>query len=133
MTADLKREGEIPDSKGNGSPVEGIITSMCEVRNAEERLLLLEKVIEDVPDGIQIVDLEGRILYSNAAVEGIYGFSPEEFRGRHVNEMNEDPTLSAISWRSWAAPPPLIKAKSGFLFDRRSLKFKGSVSSSTIY
>ena len=39
MTADPKRDGEI--------------------RNVEERLQLLEKVIEDVPDGIQIVDLEG--------------------------------------------------------------------------
>ncbi len=64
-------------------------------RWAAARQRLLSSALAAAPDGIQIVDLEGRIAYSNAAVETIYGFRPEEFHGRDVNAMNADPTFAA--------------------------------------
>ncbi len=53
-------------------------------------LKLFPEVVENAPDGVQITDLDGYIIYSNNAVEEIYGFSHEEFKGKHVNEMNAD-------------------------------------------
>jgi PAS domain S-box-containing protein len=44
---------------------------------------------------MQITDLDGRILYSNRAIEKIYGYSPAEYAGKHVNEMNADPTFAS--------------------------------------
>jgi PAS domain S-box-containing protein len=64
-------------------------------RWASTRLRLLSSALDAAPDGIQVVDLQGRIAYSNAAVEKIYGFSPQAFLGRNVNEMNADPTFAA--------------------------------------
>lgn len=64
-------------------------------RWASTRLRLLFSALDAAPDGVQIVDLHGRIAYSNAAVETIYGSSPDEFLGRNVNEMNADPTFAA--------------------------------------
>jgi PAS domain S-box-containing protein len=81
-------------SEGRVVGSRGIVVDLTGIRHAEERLLLLEKVIEEAPDGIQIIDLEGRIIFSNKAVEGIYGFTPEEFRGRHVNDLNRDPSFA---------------------------------------
>ena len=64
-------------------------------KQAEEMLRLLSSAVEEAPDGVQIVDLEGYIIYSNRAVERMYGFSGEEFREKHVNEMNVDPNFAA--------------------------------------
>jgi len=59
-------------------------------KKTEENLKLFSRAIEEGMDGIQIVDLNGNIIYSNKAVEEIYGFSADELRGKHVNEMNAD-------------------------------------------
>jgi len=48
------------------------------------------------PDGVQIVDLNGYITYSNRAVEEMYGISQEELLGKHVNEMNVDPEFAGL-------------------------------------
>ncbi|HEY9206868.1 MAG TPA: PAS domain-containing sensor histidine kinase [Candidatus Methanoperedens sp.] len=64
-------------------------------KQAQEMLRLLSSAVEEAPDGVQIVDLDGYILYSNRAVERMYGFSSEEFRRKHVNEMNVDPNFAA--------------------------------------
>ncbi len=54
----------------------------------------LSTAVEEAPDGIQITDLNGYVIYSNRAIEEIYGFSPDEFKGKHVSEMNVDPELA---------------------------------------
>jgi PAS domain S-box-containing protein len=79
--------------------VRGLVTALVVLayrgRWASTRLRLLSSALDAAPDGIQVVDLLGRIAYSNAAVEAIYGSSPEEFLGRNVNDMNADPTFAA--------------------------------------
>jgi PAS domain S-box-containing protein len=64
-------------------------------KHAQEMLRLLSSAVDGAPDGVQIVDLDGFIIYSNRAVERMYGFSGEEFRKKHVNEMNVDPNFAA--------------------------------------
>ena len=60
----------------------------------EETLRIFSTAVENAPDGVQIVGLDGHIIYSNKAVANIYGFSVEEFRGKHVNELNVDPDIA---------------------------------------
>ncbi len=48
------------------------------------------RAFDDSPEGVQITDLDGHIIYSNKAIERIYGFTPEEQKGKHVSEMNVD-------------------------------------------
>lgn len=64
-------------------------------KKAEEMLRLLSSAMEEAPDGVQIVDMDGYILYSNRAVERMYGFSGEELRRKHVSEMNVDLDFAA--------------------------------------
>lgn len=76
-----------------------IVVAACVVllwraRLARKRLHLLWAALDAAPDGVQIVELDGRIAYSNASVRSIYGFSPEELQGRDVNELNADPQLA---------------------------------------
>ncbi len=67
---------------------------ITERRNVEKKLKLLSVAVENAPDCVQIVDLDGYIIYSSRAAEDIYGFSREELIGRHVNEMNADPEFA---------------------------------------
>jgi PAS domain S-box-containing protein len=67
---------------------------ITERKQAEEMLRLLSSAVEEAPDGVQIVDMDGYIIYSNRAVERMYGFSGEELRRKHVNEMNVDPNFA---------------------------------------
>lgn len=64
---------------------------------AEERtakLKLFSDIVEKSPDGVQIVDLDGRIIYSNSALEEIFGFSHEELSGKNIAEMIADSEFS---------------------------------------
>jgi len=55
---------------------------------------IFSEALEAAPDGIVIVDLDGRIMYSNRAMEKLYGYAPEELVGRHLGELDEDPGFS---------------------------------------
>lgn len=88
----------------------------------EERLKLFMEAVEEAPDGVQITDLSGHILYSNKAIERIYGYSPEEYYGKHVNEMNVDrdfaskfiiPSIQETG--SWSGEL-MVKHKNGSIF-----------------
>ncbi len=95
---------------------------ITERRNVEKRLMLLSEAVENAPDCVQIVDLDGYIIYSSRAAEDIYGFSREELIGRHVNEMNADPEfastviLPAIKETGRWVGEIMVKHKNGRMF-----------------
>ncbi len=77
--------------------MEGVIEYVRDItqrKHAEERLKLFSEAVEEAPDGVQIVDLNGYITYSNRAVEEMFGIPREELCGKHVNDMNEDPEFA---------------------------------------
>lgn len=67
-----------------------------DLRTKDEKLLIYSQAFNEAADGIQIIDLSGYIMYSNRAVEQIYGFSPDELREKHVNDMNADPDFAEL-------------------------------------
>jgi PAS domain S-box-containing protein len=54
------------------------------------KVTLDSRYVDEAMDGVQITDLDGYIVYSNKAMEEIYGFSLNDFHGRHVSELNAD-------------------------------------------
>jgi PAS domain S-box-containing protein len=81
-----------PLTDSSGNIIAGIeaVRDITDRKKSEEQLKLFSTAIEEAMDGIQIVDLDGRVVYSNKAVKDIYGFTPEELEGKSVNEMNAD-------------------------------------------
>jgi PAS domain S-box-containing protein len=71
-----------------------LLRDLDERKKVEHTLKMFAMALEEAPDGVQIVDLDGNVIYSNKTVEKIYGFSQEEFKGKHVNELNEDPEFA---------------------------------------
>jgi PAS domain S-box-containing protein len=81
-----------PLKDSSGRVVAGIeaVRDITERKKSQEQLILFSEAIEEAMDGIQIADLDGRIVYSNKAVKEIYGFSPDELAGTYVKDMNAD-------------------------------------------
>jgi len=67
---------------------------ITERKKNERRLRLFSEAVEAARDGIQLVGLDGKILYSNSAIKDIYGFTPAELEGRNVGSVNADPDLA---------------------------------------
>ena len=81
-----------PLRDASGNIVAGIeeVRDITACKSSENKLRMFSVAIEEAVDGIQIVDLDGNIVYSNKAAGSIYGYSPEELVGRHISEMNAD-------------------------------------------
>jgi len=101
---EISKNGEVrfveikasPLRDASGNIVAGIeeVRDITECRSSEKKSGMLSIALEEAVDGIQIVDLDGKILYSNKAAGSIYGYSPEELVGRHIREMNADPEFA---------------------------------------
>jgi PAS domain S-box-containing protein len=85
-----------PLRNARGEIIAGIeaVRDVTARKRTEENLRLISQAMDEAVDGIQLVDLHGLIIYSNRAVEELYGFTAQELAGRHVGEMNVDPLLA---------------------------------------
>jgi PAS domain S-box-containing protein len=54
------------------------------------KLKLFSEITEKSPVGVQILDTDANIIYSNNALEKVYGYAQEELTGRNFNELNAD-------------------------------------------
>lgn len=81
-----------PLKDASGAIVAGIetIRDVTALRSAEAKMRMFSVAIEEAMDGIQIIRMDGHIVYSNKAVEELFGFSHEELVGKHVSEMHVD-------------------------------------------
>jgi PAS domain S-box-containing protein len=94
----LSRDGEVrfleikasPLRDATGKIIAGIeaVRDITPRRNVEEKLKTFSAAMEEAMDGIQMLDLDGHIVYSNKAITEIFGFSQEELVGKHVNVLS---------------------------------------------
>lgn len=61
---------------------------------AENQLRVFSHAIANSIDGINITDLEGRIVYCNESSAGLFGYDRDELIGSHVEILNADPEIS---------------------------------------
>ncbi|MCL6473037.1 MAG: PAS domain S-box protein [Firmicutes bacterium] len=126
----IRLDGEIIDAEVSSAPVihEGkpavqvVVRDITDRKHAEEKLRLFSKVVEEAPDGVQITDLNGNIIYSNKAITEIFGYYPEECKGMNVAELNADPEFpdrvirpSLKKVGSWSGEV-MLKHKEGCVF-----------------
>jgi len=83
----LDRGYIIRDNAGKGVRMIGGMTDLTERRRAEERLREQATLLDSAQDAIMVRDLEHRILFWNRSAERIYGWSPDEARGRSVKDL----------------------------------------------
>jgi rsbT co-antagonist protein RsbR len=64
----------IYDENGNIYATGGISTDVTQRKRAEEELRIFQTLVENAPDGISIVGLDGRMTYANPAFRQISGY-----------------------------------------------------------
>ena len=82
------------DANQNLVGLSGILRDITERKQNEKKLKLFSEAIEAAKDGILIAGLDGKIIYSNRAVESLYGYSQDELKGKRVNDLDADPVYS---------------------------------------
>jgi PAS domain S-box-containing protein len=100
LEKELSGNGEIrfleikafPMRDASGTIVAGIETvrDITEHKSTEAKMRMFSVAIDDAMDGIQIVDLEGHIVYANKAVQDMFDLTHEELVGKHISELHAD-------------------------------------------
>ena len=69
----------------------GVATDITQKRQSMEKLMEQASLIERAHDAIVVKDIEGRITFWNREAERLFGWSPEEVRGREEREITHAP------------------------------------------
>lgn len=72
---------------GEKPRVVGTLQDITEMKQAEERLRMLNAAVDCLPIGITISDIHGAIAYSNPAEAEIHGYAIEELIGREARQF----------------------------------------------
>jgi PAS domain S-box-containing protein len=86
------RQEALPQRQPDGLWVwNGYWLDVTEVKEAEDRVRQTERwyrsILETAPDGLLVVDGEGRITLANAQIEQLFGYSREELLGMPVERL----------------------------------------------
>ena len=99
------------NQNGEISGLRGIIIDLSEIRAAEEKVkeswLLFKSLVENMPDGIFILDWDGTVLFANQKVAELIGLALEEpVTGRNIFDFIVDEGLTTARYQ-------LAKVKEG--------------------
>jgi diguanylate cyclase (GGDEF)-like protein/PAS domain S-box-containing protein len=81
--------------------LEGFITDITELKQAEEELLKLSRAVEYSPSAVYITDLDGNIEYINPKFTEITGYSSEEVIGENPRILNSGEIPEEIYTDMW--------------------------------
>jgi PAS domain S-box-containing protein len=75
-------------------------------RRAEASLRMLEKAVQVMQLGVTVSDLDGRIVFSNAAEAAMHGYEPGELEGRPASifappELRTNAAISPLALHRW--------------------------------
>jgi PAS domain S-box-containing protein len=100
-TALLSHRGqEIPTSEvviahknlgGNISYFSTVARDITEQKRTEEALIMQARVLQNMSEGVCLLDEAGSIVYTNAAQERIFGYTPDELRGQSITKLHGYP------------------------------------------
>lgn len=61
-----------------------------------KRLSLLSSAIEQSSEGLAVVDLDGKVIFSNDAFAQSHGYTPDELLGRHLSVFHTPQQMPAV-------------------------------------
>ncbi len=113
----------ILDSEGNIEKEVEVIIDITSRKKVEEDLETLSLVASKSANGVVIRDGQGRVIWINAAVEAMIGYTLEELRGKRLSEVvvGEDTDVNILEKASQA-----IEAKRSYRIDLQIYKKDGN-------
>jgi len=84
-------EGDELLPSGFGQILRDVTHEELQARSLEANAVLLKAILETSPDGLVVIDTDGKILLVSAAVEEMFGYQEIDIAGKNVSVlMNED-------------------------------------------
>jgi PAS domain S-box-containing protein len=78
----------ILDQQGNSQGFRGIVRDVTDRKRNEEALKLQSRVLESMTEGVTLSDDDGFILYTNPALDEMFGYERGELIRQHVTVLN---------------------------------------------
>jgi PAS domain S-box-containing protein len=85
------------DSRGNINGVMAVLTDITDRKKAEEELRKFKTISEKAGYGVSIVDLEGNVIYNNAAYDRMHGYTPGELIGKHLSTFHTEQQMANVN------------------------------------
>ncbi|MCP4569715.1 MAG: PAS domain S-box protein [FCB group bacterium] len=92
----LENARAIVDENGDIRHYEGLLTDITERKEAEEQLQRLSAVVKQSLEGIALVDLEGKVIFINAAFANMHGYTPEELQGKNLSLFHTKEQIPSV-------------------------------------
>ncbi|MFA5110802.1 MAG: PAS domain S-box protein [Desulfobaccales bacterium] len=89
------RSRVLPGSEQTYKEVLISVLDITEHKRAEEALQTQARVLESMAEGVIVTDAEGFIIYTNPALDTMFGYQPGELLGQDVQKLND---YSAEEW-----------------------------------
>lgn len=88
----------VPDMAADGT-VRGIITLVLDISDevrAQEKMRMQAQVLDNMNEGVCLIDEQGIILYTNPAEDRIFGYESGELTGRHISLQADSPQTDSV-------------------------------------
>ena len=67
-----------------------LIRDMTDQKTSERRLRRLNRIVDQLGEGVAVCDLNGTIQYVNQAWADMHGYSPQTLKGKHISTFYSD-------------------------------------------
>jgi len=73
-----------------------VVTDVTERNRQQSQLHLLAHAVDQITEGIAVVDLAGHLQFLNRAFAEMHGYAPEELLGRHLSVFHTPEQMPAV-------------------------------------
>ncbi len=74
-----------------------IIRDITERKQAENELREFKAISDNAGYGVSIIDLEGNVIYNNAAYDRMHGYTPGELIGKHLSAFHTEKQMANVN------------------------------------
>ena len=84
------------DADGSLSVIE-VLRDVTESKRAQEEIVRLLRTIENAREAINVTSSDGQIIYTNCAMDELFGYEKGELIGKYPSVLNAGPTPEAVT------------------------------------
>ncbi len=86
--------------RDKGGTITGAVITSRDITDRtgiEDRLRLLSAAVEQSSEGVAIVDIDGKLLFSNKSFAQMHGYGPEELLGKHLSIFHTPEQMPSVN------------------------------------
>lgn len=106
------------DDSGKPLSMRGTVQDVTELKEAEQDLLIFQRVFDATEQGIGVTDADGYLIYTNPAHDQLHGYERGSLYGKHFSLFLKEETMqregqaimaSVAEGKNWAGILPVVR------------------------